>query len=84
MGLAVDPGLDRVVRCAGGPVSGSLGAALALVLVVEGLLPFLAPALWRATFLRLVAMTDGQLRFVGLASITLGSLLLWLAAPGNA
>ena len=43
-----------------------------MVLIIEGLLPLVAPALWRSTFSRLVALTDGQLRFVGLASIALG------------
>jgi uncharacterized protein len=53
-------------------VSESLWTALALVLVVEGLLPLLAPRAWRDTFRRLVDMSDGQLRFIGLASIVLG------------
>jgi len=53
-------------------VSESLWTALALVLVVEGLLPLLAPRAWRDTFRRLVEMSDGQLRFIGLASIALG------------
>ena len=47
-------------------------AALALVLVVEGLMPLLAPQVWRDTFRRLIEMSDGQIRFIGLASITLG------------
>ena len=47
-------------------------AALALVLVVEGLLPFAAPRLWRDAFSRLIAMSDGQIRFIGLTSIVLG------------
>ena len=47
-------------------------AALALVLVVEGLMPFLAPQVWRDTFRRLIEMSDGQIRFIGLASIALG------------
>lgn len=53
-------------------MSESLWTALALVLVVEGLLPLLAPRAWRDTFRRLVEMSDGQLRFIGLASIALG------------
>ncbi len=53
-------------------MSDSLWTALALVLVVEGLLPFLAPRAWRDTFRRLIEMSDGQLRFIGLASIALG------------
>ena len=37
--------------------------ALALMLVIEGLLPFLAPRLWRETFQRLMQLSDGQIRF---------------------
>ena len=56
----------------------SLWVAFALLLVVEGLLPFVAPRFWRETFRRLTELTDGQLRFVGLASIVVGSLFLLL------
>lgn len=56
----------------------SLLAALALMLVLEGMLPFLAPALWRETFRKMTEMSDGQLRFVGLASMLGGLLLLYL------
>jgi uncharacterized protein len=59
-------------------VGESLLAAFALVLVVEGLLPFVAPALWRESFRRLVLLTDGQLRFVGLVSIVIGLAGFWL------
>jgi uncharacterized protein YjeT (DUF2065 family) len=52
----------------------SLFAALALVLVLEGLLPLLAPRLWRESFRRLLDLSDGQLRFVGLLAIALGLL----------
>ena len=52
--------------------------ALALVLVIEGVLPFLLPALWRDTFKKLTEMTDGQLRFIGLTSMIAGLLLLFL------
>ena len=56
--------------------SDTFWAALALVLVLEGLFPFLAPGGWRRTFARLTQLCDGQLRFYGLASIGLGALLL--------
>ena len=56
----------------------SLWAALALVLVLEGLLPLLAPRVWRESFARLIAMSDGQLRFIGLASIVVGLVGFWL------
>ena len=52
--------------------------ALALMLVIEGLLPFIAPAAWRETFLRLAQMSDGQIRFIGLSSMLLGVLMLFL------
>ena len=55
-----------------------LWAALALMLVFEGLFPFLLPRGWRRTFERLLAMQDGQIRFFGLVSILLGLGLLWL------
>ena len=53
-------------------------AALALVLVIEGLLPFLAPRLWRESFRKLVELTDGQLRFIGIVSIAVGLIGFWL------
>jgi len=53
--------------------------AFALMLVIEGVLPFLLPSLWRETFRRLMEMTDGQLRFIGMTSMLAGLLLLYLA-----
>ena len=52
--------------------------ALGLMLVLEGLLPFLSPSSWRATITRLLQLSDGQLRFVGLASVLAGLALLWM------
>ena len=57
----------------------TLLAALGLMLVLEGLLPFALPQTWRETFKRMVALKDGQLRFVGLLSIVGGLLLLFLS-----
>ena len=54
-------------------------AALALVLVFEGLLPLLSPGGWRRTFQYLMTLRDGQLRFFGVCSVTLGLLLLWIS-----
>ena len=51
--------------------------ALALMLILEGVLPFLAPNLWRDTFRRITQMSDGQIRFVGLSSMIVGLLLLY-------
>jgi uncharacterized protein YjeT (DUF2065 family) len=56
----------------------SLLAALALVLVIEGLLPLFAPRLWRESFRKLVELTDGQLRFIGVVSVVIGLAGFWL------
>jgi uncharacterized protein YjeT (DUF2065 family) len=53
--------------------------AFALMLVLEGLLPFLAPTVWRDTFRRILQLSDGQIRFFGLASMVVGIVLLVLA-----
>lgn len=50
----------------------SLWPAFALLLIIEGILPFAAPRIWRETFRKLVDMSDGQLRFIGLISMALG------------
>lgn len=50
---------------------------LALMLVIEGIMPFLFPAVWRDTFRRMVSLSDGQLRFVGMTSMLAGLLLLY-------
>jgi len=57
-------------------MTSTLLIAFALMLVLEGLVPFIAPAAWRDTFRRLIQFTDGQIRFVGLASISTGMILL--------
>jgi hypothetical protein len=54
-----------------------LWAAIALVLIIEGILPFVAPRIWRTTFLRLTQLSDGQLRFIGLISIAAGLIALF-------
>jgi len=54
----------------------TLLAALGLMLVLEGLLPLLAPRIWRETFQRITQLADGQLRFMGLASLLVGLLLI--------
>ena len=52
--------------------------ALGLMLVLEGAMPFMAPRVWRQTFRRIIELKDGQLRFVGLASMAGGMLLLFV------
>jgi uncharacterized protein YjeT (DUF2065 family) len=56
----------------------TLLTAIALLLVIEGILPFLVPGLWRETFRRLIEMSDGQLRFIGLSAMLAGVLLLFI------
>ncbi len=51
-------------------------AAAAVMLVLEGLLPFLSPQRWRRVFEAALKMSDGQIRFVGLTSMLIGVLLL--------
>ena len=46
------------------------------MLVIEGVLPFLAPRVWRETFRRATALADGQIRFIGLTSMLVGVVLL--------
>lgn len=55
---------------------GTILTAVGLVLVLEGLLPFLAPGAYRDTVQRVSQLRDGQLRFLGLAAILAGLLLV--------
>jgi uncharacterized protein YjeT (DUF2065 family) len=55
-----------------------LGVALCLVLVIEGLLPFLAPARWRHMAFALAQTDDRTIRIVGLGSMLTGTLMLYL------
>jgi uncharacterized protein len=57
-------------------VGDALLGALALMLVLEGLLPFFSPKSWRDVFLRVTQLSDGQIRFMGLLSMLGGLLLL--------
>jgi uncharacterized protein YjeT (DUF2065 family) len=58
--------------------SSTLLQAFALMLVIEGLLPFVAPSVWRETFRRVTEMSDGQIRFIGLSSLVFGMILLMM------
>ncbi len=51
--------------------------AMALVLVIEGFMPFISPGTWRKTFLQILQLSDGQLRFFGLLSLLSGLVLIW-------
>ncbi|MCZ2104481.1 MAG: DUF2065 domain-containing protein [Comamonadaceae bacterium] len=58
-------------------MSDGLWTALALLLVLEGVLPFVAPATWRRIFSQMLQMQDGQIRFCGLVCLMVGGVLLW-------
>ena len=51
-------------------------AGIALVFVIEGVLPFAAPQLWRRVFREALELSDGQLRFFGLVSMGIGVVVL--------
>ena len=51
-------------------------SACALMLVIEGMLPFLSPPAWRRVFEKATQMTDGQIRFLGLTSMLAGLAML--------
>lgn len=55
-----------------------LWAALALVLVIEGLLPFAAPNLWREAIRQIAEMDENRLRMFGAGSMAAGLALLYL------
>ena len=58
-----------------------LASAVALVLILEGLLPFLNPAAWRRVFERALQMTDAQIRLLGLSSLAIGVTILLVFGP---
>jgi len=56
----------------------SLLAAFALLLIIEGILPFINPEGMRKAMLLISQMSDHQLRFAGLTSMLIGLVLLYL------
>ena len=50
----------------------SLWAVLAMLLILEGILPFVAPRVWRETFRRIGELSDGQIRFMGFVCVAAG------------
>ncbi|OHC83826.1 MAG: hypothetical protein A3J87_03700 [Sideroxydans sp. RIFOXYB12_FULL_59_6] len=52
-------------------------AALGLMLVLEGLMPFIFPKPWRQTLRNLSQLQDGQVRFLGLTLMLSGLLLIY-------
>lgn len=54
--------------------------AIALMLILEGIFPFSFPATWRETFRRLLQLEDGQIRFMGLSTMLVGLIILYLVS----
>jgi uncharacterized protein len=52
---------------------GDLGQAFCLMLVLEGIIPFLAPGRWRNMASLLAQINDRNMRIMGLASMLLGA-----------
>lgn len=59
-------------------LSDAIWLACGLVLVLEGLMPAINPAAWRRMFEQLLQLRDEQIRFVGLLSMVVGLLILWI------
>ena len=57
----------------------TIAMAFALMLVLEGMMPFFLPASWRETFKRIIQLSDGQIRFFGMSSMLAGIFLFLLA-----
>ena len=55
-----------------------LAVAFCLVLVLEGIIPFLYPQRWRRLVIQVARVDDRSLRLTGLASMILGTVLLYL------
>ncbi len=52
--------------------------ALAIALIIEGLIPALFPNKWRAYVLKLAEETPQSIRSIGITIIIIGSVILWL------
>ncbi|MDP6968823.1 MAG: DUF2065 domain-containing protein [Gammaproteobacteria bacterium] len=59
-------------------LANSLLVAVSLMLVLEGILPFLYPQRWRRLVAQLAQVSDANMRVLGLLSMLLGLALLWL------
>ena len=57
----------------------TLAMAFGLMLIIEGIMPFVAPASWREMLRKVSALADGQIRFFGLSMMVAGLAVLALA-----
>ena len=53
-----------------------LAVACCLMLVIEGIIPFISPARWRKMLLMLDQIDDNTMRIIGLGSMLTGTVLL--------
>ncbi|RFU45570.1 DUF2065 domain-containing protein [Paraburkholderia sp. DHOC27] len=60
-------------------IVGSLLLAIALMLIIEGMFPFVFPAAWRDTFRKIAERPTHQIRIGGLIVMALGLILLVIA-----
>lgn len=58
-------------------------AGVALMLIFEGIMPFVAPEAWKKTMRQVVDLSSGQLRFVGMLAIAAGLFLLSFISAAN-
>lgn len=56
----------------------SLLLALGLMLILEGMMPMLAPRRWRGLFEQMLRLDDGQIRFFGVFMVLAGLVLIWV------
>jgi uncharacterized protein YjeT (DUF2065 family) len=54
--------------------------AVGLMLILEGLMPMIAPSQWRSLFEKLLTLEEGQIRFFGIFSVMSGLVLFWLVS----
>ncbi|PUE10521.1 DUF2065 domain-containing protein [Limnohabitans sp. T6-20] len=54
--------------------------AVGLMLILEGLMPMIAPSRWRSLFEQLLKLEEGQIRFFGMFMVISGLLLFWLVS----
>jgi len=52
--------------------------AVALLLVIEGMLPFVRPSRYKQLVAQIVRLSDNQLRVIGLAAMIAGLVLLFI------
>jgi uncharacterized protein YjeT (DUF2065 family) len=64
-------------------MSDAIWIALALLLVLEGLMPAINPAGWRRMFEQIMRLSDQQIRTIGLVSMIVGLIVLWLLQMGD-